>query len=99
MSELIPYRPLARDDFRSSEPTGLAIPEEEKVAAATCLKIIVRPGEVVTRGGGEQFVASLDQPIFFAALGRRCSWWSSGEELAEAQVVEHEQIHFAIAEL
>jgi hypothetical protein len=102
--ELIPYRALERDDFKGSRVTGFSRAEENQLQAMTCTQIIVRPRNVVTRGirsanGAMQYVSSLDDPLFFAAMNRTCSWWRPDGVLSEARVLEHEQIHFAIEEL
>jgi hypothetical protein len=100
MNEVVPYRPLARDDFRGSAFLARPQPEEERVPSAVCTKIVVRPGDVSTRPEGGGYVATLDAPSFFAVMGRTCSWWSlPNEGLSDEHVLEHGQIHFAIAEL
>jgi hypothetical protein len=97
--EFVAYRPLTRDDFRSEVATGFTVPDEEKIQAAICLDVLVRPNDVVTRAGNGGYVATLDEPIFFAVMSRTCSFWSPDESLPDEHVLEHEQIHFAIAEL
>jgi hypothetical protein len=32
-------------------------------------------------------------------MSRQCSWWGSEDELPEEQILEHQQIHFAIDEI
>jgi hypothetical protein len=97
-TDVVPYRPLTRDDFRASSATGFTFAEEERIGASTCTKIVVRPG-VVTQAIGSAYIASLDAPIFFSVMSRTCSFWSPAEDMPAEQVLEHEQIHFAIDEL
>jgi hypothetical protein len=102
--ELIPYRPLTRDDFKARVASGFTRAEEEQIQAMTCTQIIVRPRDVVTRAihsasGAKSYLARLDDPLFFAAMNRTCSWWRPDGVLPDEQVLEHEQIHFAIEEL
>lgn len=104
MTELVPYRPLTRDDFRSPVAAGFSTIEERQIGATTCAKIIVRPDDVVTRSEGTtsgepRYVATLDDPIFFAVFSRKCSWWNPEQTRGESYLLEHEQIHFAISEL
>lgn len=40
--------------------------------------------------------ATVVRPIFHAVFERRCSWW--GQPVDAAYALEHEQVHFAIAE-
>ncbi len=101
-SELIAYRALTREDFQAEMAVGFSVTEEEHVGATFCAKITVRPEEVVTRaepGASGAYVSTLDAPIFFSVFDRKCSWWNPKSERPEVDVLEHEQIHFAIAEL
>jgi hypothetical protein len=100
MTELVAYRPLTRDDFRSPVAAGFSTIEERQIGATTCATIIARPDDVVTRSEGTtRYVATLDDPIFFAVFSRKCSWWNPEQTHAESDVLEHEQIHFAVSEL
>jgi len=101
--EFIAYRALTRDDFRATTAVGFTIGEEHQLAATTCARIVARPAEVSTLGvrstGGLIYTATLQNPLFFAGFDRNCSFWSAHGAKAEEEVLEHEQVHFAIVEI
>jgi len=99
------YRPLAVADFQA-----VALPPEysrynHHINAHSCISI--RPSKTskarITRavyGGRPFFVGSIPEVVFEAVFVPACSWWNP--ELPEgrrAYVLQHEQIHFALAEL
>jgi len=99
------YRTLAIEDFQA-----VSLPEDYKehnhnINAHSCISI--RPAEDsqarITQGvyeGRMFFVGSLPDVRFEAVFMPACSWWNP-EVPAHRQgyVLEHEQIHFALAEL
>jgi hypothetical protein len=91
-TELVPYRTLERDDFRGSMATGFPLSEAEKIRAVTCTRIVAHHDAVTGAADGSV-------PNFYAVMSRQCSWWNSEEDLPLEQILEHQQIHFAIHEL
>jgi hypothetical protein len=103
-TELVFYRALSRADFRAEAAVGDAVTEAERVGATTCADISMRPDAFTVRPersvtGETLHVVSLDAPIFFAVFRPACSWWDPDGVLPEQDVLEHEQIHFALVEL
>jgi hypothetical protein len=99
------YRPLTIEDFQAE-----ALPPEysqynHHINAHSCISI--RPAEDskvrITQGVyGEKmfYVGSLSQIRFEAVFVPACSWWNPEvPENRKAYVLQHEQIHFALAEL
>ncbi|MDJ0848827.1 MAG: hypothetical protein QNK04_10650 [Myxococcota bacterium] len=104
--DLIAYRPLTRADFRGSEPPPQIASHRDQIGAATCAYVLVDPKSqiridaVVEENGGVHYRASPRRLRFRALMDRDCSWWNTEQEqLPEAYVLEHEQIHFALFEL
>ncbi len=100
--EIIAYRTLTRDDFRGPV-ADRRLTEASHASLPKCTSIAVAPREVVTRteatSAGTLYVATLDDPMFYSTFNRGCSWPSPDETHPDADVLEHEQIHFAIAEV
>ena len=103
--EGFPYRPLTVEDFKAP---SLSPPYEEyndHINAHSCISI--RPSETskvrITQGvydGKMFYVGSIPEVRFEAVFIPACSWWNPevpGNR--RAYVLQHEQIHFALAEL
>lgn len=100
--DLIAYRSLTRDDFRAAEPPEEMRAHAERLGALTCANLFTTPEpqyiieerEGVFRG----HYLNLD---FVARMDRGCSWWNPtpSAEAPEEYVLEHEQVHFALAEI
>jgi len=99
------YRPLTIDDFRAA-----SLPEEydrydHHINAHSCISIRPAPESQarITQGiyqGQSFFVGSIPKVSFQAVFVPGCSWWSPEvPEQRKAYVLQHEQIHFALAEL
>jgi len=100
-TDVIRYRPVTRADFRASQPPARIATNAARMGAYTCVHILpvgdprvkVQPqpdGSLVARLGSVQFRAQMD---------RGCSWWNDETRLDPRYVLEHEQIHFALAEI
>ncbi len=104
-SDVIEYRTLTRDDFKAAEPPREFAAISAQVGAATCaylltsgdtaLRIEEKPGAPPP----ERFEAHIETLQFSTVMNRKCSWWNRDAQLAQAYVLEHEQIHFALYEL
>lgn len=106
MSDVVPYRTLARADFRAEAPPAQFAANADRLGAATCCYIVVEPGaritsrEVRSESGPVRHRASVSELSVRAQMDRRCSWWNPKDTgLPRDYILEHEQIHFAICEL
>lgn len=106
MSDVIAYRALTREDFKSANPPPQFAAYADRVGAATCCHILAAPGaQVMTRSvpaqdGTPSYEATPSQLNFHSQMDRRCSWWNPKDlGLPQEYILEHEQIHFAICEL
>ena len=104
VGDLMPYKQLTRHDFRASRPAGSIT---EASLAAICTQIAAEPyaqvgmAPVETADGVQKYEAIFERPVFYAVANRACSWWnvaSAGMKKNE-EILEHEQVHFAITEL
>ena len=105
--DLIEYRTLTRADFMGDKPVGEAAEHVDAMGAQTYA--IVRPDPNLkilitgTRaaGGATRYQGKLDARLHFRAqMDRKRSWWNPNlKEIPEEYVLQHEQIHFAIAAL
>ena len=97
-SRLIAYRTLVRADFcAATPPDGM---NDARVAAVTAA--LIRTCNVTfsirsVRAG--EFVATVDNLRFEARMSQAHSWWNPRHARVDGQLLEHEQIHFAFAEL
>lgn len=102
-SDTIRYRTLTRDDFRAEQPPAHLAEHAQKLGALTCANVITTPDtQVQIRQDPEAgtYVARLLSLGFIAEMDRKCSWWNTKQKSAnDAYVLQHEQIHFALAEL
>lgn len=102
----IPYRTLAREDFRASVPPRHLGEHAGTMGAFTCGWIAIgENGQVPMRieplpDGA--FVARPEGRIEVTArMDRNCSWWNTKPDapLDVTYTLQHEQIHFAIFEV
>ncbi len=99
------YRPLTVEDFKAPSLSSPYEAYNDHINAHSCISI--RPSETsqvrITQGvyGGKMFfVGSFPEVRFEAVFVPACSWWNPevpGNR--RAYVLQHEQIHFALAEL
>ena len=103
--DLIEYRTLTTSDFRGEKPVGEAADHMDAMGAQTYA--IVRPDpnlKILITGtreadGDTRYRGKLESRLHFRAqMDRKRSWWNPNlKEVPEAYVLQHEQIHFAIA--
>jgi hypothetical protein len=99
------YRALSIEDFQAPDLPPEYDNYNHHINAHSCISI--RPSETsrvrITQGvyGGHMFfVGSFPEAIFEAVFVPACSWWNPEIPAKRRDyVLQHEQIHFAIAEL
>ena len=99
------YRPLTVEDFQAASLPSDFSAHNHHINAHSCISI--RPARDsktrITQGvyGKQSFyVGSIPQVTFEAIFVPGCSWWNPEvPEGRKAYVLQHEQIHFALAEL
>jgi hypothetical protein len=105
-ADLIEYRTLTRHDFKGEKPVGDAAEHLDAVGALTyaivrsdpMLKMVITS----TRGpdGDTRYRGQVQGLHFRAEMDRTRSWWNPNlNEVSEAYVLKHEQIHFALVAL
>jgi hypothetical protein len=106
LGDVIRYRTLAREDFRSEAPPGRLSEHRDQLGATTCAYLKpVGEARVEIRGplpgaaAQARYEVALRELRFEAVMDRRCSWWNDRSPLDEIYVLQHEQIHFALVEL
>lgn len=103
--DLIRYRALTRGDFRASAPPAEAAAHAKQLGALTCAYIATTPDTAyeireTVRGSEHTYEVRFGRLGFLAHMDRACSWWNrEGNAKDEAYVLQHEQIHFALAEV
>ena len=106
LADAIGYQTLTRADFKASTPPngGKGIPEAAAAALVGAVK--VAPGSefsvirLQTGSDSTLFEATVHNLHFEAIMDRAKSWWRSElDSISTANVLQHEQIHFAIFEL
>jgi hypothetical protein len=99
------YRPLTVEDFSAESLPPEYSQFNHQINAHSCISI--RPSRDskarITQGiyGNQPFyVGSIPEVTFEAVFVPACSWWNPEvNESRQAYVLQHEQIHFALAEL
>jgi hypothetical protein len=99
------YRQLKQEDFQATSLPGEYSQFHHNIQARSCIS--VRPADDtvirITSGtfSGEQvFMGSFTNIEFHAVFNPGCSWWSPKVAAnKKGYVLQHEQIHFALAEL
>lgn len=98
----VPYRKLTRADFRATAPPIENARRAARMSAFTCANVVPNGElqmEVRHAHPGDEFVARPKRVAFIAKLDRNCSWWNPKQDGEPPDyVLQHEQIHFAIAE-
>lgn len=103
--DLIAYRKLSRSDFRAVAPPPEAAAHAEKLGALTCAHITTTPDtsyeiQEIPRGNKRRYTVRFNRLGFVALMDRACSWWNDNNRPEDvAYVLQHEQIHFALAEV
>lgn len=99
----ITYRRLTRKDFLATGPPLQFSHRAANLKAVSCVSVVAASDLRVELSHREdvqadlRIVASLPHPRFVAVFDRLCSWWSP-EPGDPAYALQHEQVHFAIAE-
>jgi hypothetical protein len=84
---------------------GYSASESERIGAMICVKIVAQPGKLAARAlqapdGRTTYVTAKDKLAFYAVMSPNCSYWNpSPHSLSLADLLQHEQVHFAIQEL
>jgi len=101
LTRLVPYRPLTRADFQADE-----LPRELRglgLGAVTVVCVYATPCniETVSRGvAQERWYEAIVSPFRYEArMNPARSWWDPNQNLKEDHFLDHEQTHFAIAEV
>jgi len=103
--DFIDYRKLTRADFRGKAPSGAAAEHADAIGAQTHAILRADSNLDVWIDGAAQpsgrvvYSGKLAHRLHFRAeMDRRRSWWNPRlDGIPPAYVLEHEQIHFAIA--
>jgi hypothetical protein len=99
----IPYRKLTRGDFRATQAPIASASHAAQMSAFTCANVVPKGDiqmELRQRSAAGDFVARSTGASFVARMDRNCSWWNPApSDEASNYILQHEQIHFAIAEL
>jgi hypothetical protein len=95
--DLIRYRVLTRDDFRGKSPQGEAAEFADQMGAQTALLIKHGPIDIKWVRKGDDVEGSVRNLTYQAWMDRSKSWWNP--VAPEVYVLQHEQIHFALAEV
>jgi hypothetical protein len=100
---LIPYRPLTRADFKAEAPRPEVAKHAKNFGAYTCVLLparIEREMDVAYDAAAGTYVATLADVEYVAVMAPNCSWWNeSNSSLPPEYVLQHEQIHFMLAEI
>lgn len=98
--DLIAYRELSPGDFRAAAPPEEMRPYAQRMGAVTCANVLTFPEpEYYVEETASGYAGAYLHLGFVARMDRNCSWWNpSGGPIPEDYVLQHEQIHFALAE-
>jgi hypothetical protein len=96
----IAYRNVTPEDFRAAEPPPEMKQYAERMGAVTCAHVYTEPDPQYfieeTPDGFHGAYMNLD---FVAKMDRECSWWNPKAATVPTEyILQHEQIHFALAE-
>jgi hypothetical protein len=106
LSDVVGYRPLQREDFKGLK-APFASEEDSKKLGAQVFAILLPPREleILVRwtkpaAGKATYEARLkDAPLYTAVMSRNRSWWNPNSTNPVDYQLQHEQIHFALAEI
>jgi hypothetical protein len=100
-SQLIPYRTLTRSDFQAD-----ALPRELRglgLGAVTVVCVYATPCNIQTVARGvanDRWYEAIVSPFRYQArMNPARSWWDPNQGFKEEHFLDHEQTHFAIAEV
>lgn len=100
-SKLIPYRTLTRADFQAD-----AFPREFRglgLGAVTVVYVYATPCKIQTTSHGVANERSYEAIVtafhYEARMNPARSWWDPNQSFKEEHFLDHEQTHFAIAEV
>jgi hypothetical protein len=103
IEELVRYRPLSRADFKAESPRPEMADHAKDMGAYTCVMLpprIDREVDVTYDVAAGVYVARVVYAGFFAVMDPNCSWWNpSQSSVPPDYVLQHEQIHFMLAEI
>lgn len=96
----IPYRELTPRDFLAAAPPAEMKQYAERMGAVTCAHVFTEPDpQYYIEETPEGFHGAYNRLNFVARMDRTCSWWNPKKShVPEAYILQHEQIHFALAE-
>lgn len=103
-ADLISYRELSRADFLASAPPADRAAHADQLGALTCAYVVTTPDtgyemREERANGVSRFTVRFKTVGLVARMDRKCSWWNpDGNPEDEPYVLQHEQIHFALAE-
>jgi hypothetical protein len=97
----IPYRTLTADDFLASGPPPDMKAYAERMGAVTCAHVFTYPDpQYFIEETSEGFHGAYVNLDFVAMMDRECSWWNPKDgSVPKEYILQHEQIHFALAEV
>lgn len=102
MEELdrISYRSLTPEDFKGKAPPPEMKQYAERMGAVTCAHVYTEPDpQYFIEETPEGFHGAYVNLDFVAKMDRECSWWNPKKGAVPSEyILEHEQIHFALAE-
>jgi hypothetical protein len=106
LSDVVGYGPLSRADFRGKKAPFASEEDSKKLGAQTCAHLLPPPEmEILVSytkpadGAGTYAATLKDPPRYVAVMNRKCSWWNPRSTNPIDYQLQHEQIHFALAEI
>lgn len=106
LTDVVGYGPLRREDFKGPKAPFASEEDSKKLGAQVCaillppkeLEILVRYTKL--SNGESRYDARLkDAPRYTAVMSRSRSWWNPRSTNPVDYQLQHEQIHFALAEI
>lgn len=96
----IPYRELTPRDFLAAAPPPEMKKYAERMGAVTCAHVFTEPDpQYYIEQTPDGFHGAYNRLNFVARMDRTCSWWNPKKShVPEQYILQHEQIHFALAE-
>ncbi len=98
----VSYRQLTRDDFRGAKPHPRVAEYAARLGAYVCVQVVASSGNQIAiraRRDGRGYAASARNISYVAVLDPECSWWNQNAPQPPEYSLQHEQIHFALAEI
>jgi hypothetical protein len=96
----IAYRDLTSKDFLAAAPPPEMKQYAERMGAVTCAHVFTEPDpQYFIEQTEDGFHGAYNRLNFVARMDRTCSWWNPKKsQVPEKYILQHEQIHFALAE-